>query len=91
MAVVSETEERAVGYYPTVVDSVTCLFAGDLTTSICRASSSISWTVVVRVNSGLFLEGFGEIFSAATILHTRTARVVGAAGSMYHILDHNIL
>ena len=91
MAVVSETEERAVWYYPTVVDSVTSLCAGNLTASICRASSSISWTVVVRVDSGLFLEGFGELFGAATILHTWTVRIVGSAGSMYHILDHNIL
>ena len=91
MAVVSETEERAVGYYPTVVDSVTSLCAGDLTASICRASSPISGTVVVRVDNGFFLEWFGEVFGAATVLHTWTARVVGTAGSMNHILDHNFL
>ena len=91
MAIVSKTEEWAVGYHPSVIDRVACLCTDYLAASIFRASSFIGGTVAVRIDNGLFLEGFRVVLGTATVFHAWAARVVGTTGSMYHILDHNVL
>ena len=91
MAVVSKTKEWAVGYHPSVINCMACLCTDYLAATIFRASSPIGGTVTVRIDNGLFLEGFGVVLGAATVFHTWAARIVGTTGSMYHILDHDVL